>query len=46
LGNFLIAHTAKFLADLKGMEFDDFAAAVTATSGDFFSLPDSSQPLK
>jgi len=42
----LMVHTAKFLADLRGMEFDDFAAAATATSGHFFNLPGSRQPLK
>ena len=36
----LMLHTAKFLADLKGMEFPDFAAAATATSKSFFNLPD------
>jgi len=35
----LMVHTTKFLADLKGMEFDDFTAAVTATSKNFFNLP-------
>jgi TatD DNase family protein len=35
----LMVHTAKFLADLKGMDFDDFAKAVTATSKAFFNLP-------
>ena len=34
----LMVHTAKFLADLKQMDFNDFAAAVTATSKAFFSL--------
>jgi len=37
----LMVHTAKFLADLKGMDFEDFAKAVTATSKTFFNLPDS-----
>ncbi len=37
----LMVHTAKFLADLKGMNFEDFAAAATATSKAFFNLPDS-----
>jgi len=37
----LMAHTAKFLADLKGMDLEDFAAAVTANSKSFFNLPDS-----
>jgi TatD DNase family protein len=36
----LMIHTAKFLADQKGMDLPDFAAAVTATSKSFFSLPD------
>jgi TatD DNase family protein len=35
----LMVHTAKFLADLKRMDFEDFAAAVTATSKTFFNLP-------
>ena len=35
----LMAHTAKFLADLKGMDLSDFAAAVTTTSKFFFNLP-------
>jgi TatD DNase family protein len=35
----LMVHTAKFLADLKQMSLDDFAAAVTATSKAFFNLP-------
>ena len=35
----LMVHTAKFLADLKGMDLDDFATAVTATSKSFFNLP-------
>jgi TatD DNase family protein len=34
----LMIHTAKFLADLKQMEFNDFAAAVTATSKSFFNM--------
>ena len=37
----LMVHTAKFLAELKGMDFEDFAAAVTSTSKAFFNLPDS-----
>ena len=36
----LMVHTAKFLADLKQMDFSDFASAVTATSKAFFNLPD------
>ena len=35
----LMINTAKFLAELKGMEFEDFADAVTATSKSFFGLP-------
>ena len=34
----LMIHTAKFLAELKGMELEDFASAVTATSKSFFDL--------
>jgi len=36
----LLIHIAKFLAELKQMSFDDFAAAVTATTKTFFNLPD------
>ncbi len=36
----LMLHTAKFLAELKGMDLPDFAAAVTAISKSFFNLPD------
>lgn len=35
----LMVHTAKFLADLKGMDLSDFAAHVTTTSKYFFNLP-------
>jgi len=35
----LMIHTAKYLAELKGMDLADFANAVTATSKTFFSLP-------
>ncbi|MBN2270253.1 MAG: TatD family hydrolase [Sedimentisphaerales bacterium] len=35
----LMIHTAKFLAELKGMDLAEFAAAVTATSKVFFGLP-------
>ncbi|GAH83557.1 unnamed protein product, partial [marine sediment metagenome] len=35
----LMLHTAKFLADLKQIPFDDFTSAVTATSRAFFDLP-------
>jgi TatD DNase family protein len=34
----LLIHTAKFLADLKHMELNDFASAVTTTSKTFFNL--------
>ena len=35
----LMIHTAKRLAELKGMDLGDFAEAVTATSRAFFRLP-------
>ena len=35
----LLVHTAKFIAELRGMELADFAEAVTATTRRFFSLP-------
>jgi len=35
----LMIHTAKYLAELKGMDLADFANAVTATSKTFFGLP-------
>lgn len=35
----LMVHTAKFLAELRGMAPNEFAAAVTATSTAFFALP-------
>jgi TatD DNase family protein len=35
----LMVHTAKCLAELKGMDLADFAEAVTATSREFFGLP-------
>jgi TatD DNase family protein len=35
----LMVHTAKFLAELKKMELEDFASAVTNTSKSFFDLP-------
>ena len=35
----LMIHTAKFLAELRGMASTEFAAAVTATSTAFFALP-------
>jgi TatD DNase family protein len=34
----LMIHTAKFLAELKGMDLADFADAVTATSRAFFKI--------
>ncbi len=36
----LLVHTAKVVAELKGMEFTKFAEAVTATTKQFFGLPD------
>ncbi len=35
----LMLHTARFLAELKGVDLADFAKAVTATSKVFFGLP-------
>lgn len=35
----LLIHTAKFLADLKGMDLSDFAQATTTTTKAFFALP-------
>ena len=35
----LMIHTAKCIAEVKNMDLDSFAEAVTATSRDFFSLP-------
>jgi TatD DNase family protein len=35
----LMLHTAKCIAELKGMVLADFAQAVTATSKAFFGLP-------
>jgi TatD DNase family protein len=35
----LLVHTARFLAELKQMDLEDFARAVTATSRAFFGLP-------
>jgi TatD DNase family protein len=37
----LMIHTAKFLAELKGVDIEEFAAAVTATSERFFGFPPS-----
>ena len=36
----LLVHTARFLADLRGQEFDAFAAATTANAVRFFRLPE------
>ncbi len=36
----LMIHTAKFLADLKGVSFEELAAKATATSRKFFNIPD------
>ena len=35
----LMIHTARCIAEAKNMDLDSFAEAVTATSRDFFSLP-------
>jgi TatD DNase family protein len=35
----LMIHTARYLAELKQMDLNDFALAVTATSKSFFNLP-------
>ena len=35
----LMVHTARYLAQLKEMDLADFAQAVTATSKNFFALP-------
>jgi TatD DNase family protein len=36
----LLVHTARFLADLRGESFEDFAAATTANAVRFFRLPE------
>jgi len=36
----LLVHTARFIAELKGMKLADFAEVVTATTKQFFALPD------
>ena len=36
----LLVHTAKFIAALKMIELDDFAKKITATTREFFSLPE------
>jgi TatD DNase family protein len=36
----LLIHTARCLAELKGMDLGDFAEEVTATSKAFFGLPE------
>ena len=38
----LMVHTARLLAEIKGMDLTEFAAAVTATSRAFFGLPSAS----
>jgi TatD DNase family protein len=38
----LMIHTAKFLADLKAIPLEDFAAATTAASRAFFNIPSKS----
>ena len=35
----LMVHTARLLAEVKGLDFAKFAAAVTETSRSFFGLP-------
>jgi TatD DNase family protein len=35
-----VAHTARFLADLRGVYLDDLAAQTSTNARDFFSLPD------
>jgi TatD DNase family protein len=35
----LMIHTARFIADLKQMDFTDFAARITTTSRSFFAVP-------
>ncbi|MBN2138895.1 MAG: TatD family hydrolase [Sedimentisphaerales bacterium] len=35
----LMIHTARFLAELKGISLEEFAAGVTATARSFFNLP-------
>jgi len=42
----LMLHTAKFLAELKQIPFDEFAEHTTDTARSFFNLPDNSQSLK
>ncbi len=42
----LMFHTAKFLAELKQIPFDEFAEHTTDTARSFFNLPDNSQSLK
>jgi TatD DNase family protein len=36
----LLIHTARFIAELRGMELEDFAKQVEATTKQFFNLPD------
>ncbi len=40
----LMVHTARYLAELKGMDFDTFAEKVTETSRFFFNLPKKQAP--
>ena len=35
----LLIHTARFIAELRGIQLEDFANQVTATTRQFFSLP-------
>jgi TatD DNase family protein len=35
----LMVHTAKFLAELRGMSLEEFAAVATGTAKAFFNLP-------
>jgi TatD DNase family protein len=35
-----VAHTARFLAELRGVRFEEFAAATTANAVRFFNLPE------
>jgi TatD DNase family protein len=37
----LLVYTAKFIAKLREMELTEFTKAVTATTRQFFTLPDS-----
>lgn len=35
-----VAHTARFMAELRGESFEAFAAATTANAIEFFGLPE------